>query len=794
MDVLDVLKENKDRILIFDGAMGTMLQQAGLETGEIPEVYNIQHPEVINKIHRNYIRAGAQVITTNTFQANELKLEDCPYSVEEVIAAGVKIAKGAGAPYVALDIGPLGKMMEPVGDISFHRAYEIFAKQIETGVQEGADLILIETLSDIYEAKAAVLAAKEKSDLPVFCTMTFQEDGRTFLGTDPLTALSILQGLGVDALGINCSLGPQEMMRILPDFIKYSKVPIIVQSNAGLPKMQEGQTIFPVGAEEFGAYGRKMADLGVQILGGCCGTTPEHIQELKKNVENIKISPRTIEKITCACSSTQTVVLNNRTTVIGERINPTGKKRLKEALRKNELDVIFKEAVHQVNKGAQILDVNVGLPEIEEAKLLPQVMVEIQSIVDVPLQIDSVDPKALEEAVRIYHGKPIINSVNGKEESMKEIFPIAKKYGATLICLTLDEGGIPQTAQGRLKVAEKIMKRAMQYGIPKEDLIVDCLVMTASAQQSIVKETLQAVSLVKRQLGLKTTLGVSNISFGLPNRTLLNHIFLSAALGVGLDAPILDPFSKEMMDSIYAFRVLNHEDVEAQDYIAVYQKDPKEEEGLEKKDSHLDDLKELIMDGMKVEVGQQVKKLLSIQESDEIIREYFIPALDQVGEKYEKGEFFLPQLLRAAEAVKQGLDVIKARSVKVMGQENQGKVLLATVKGDIHDIGKNIAKMLLENYGFKVVDLGKDVDPKEIVKTVKREQIQLVGLSALMTTTVKNMQLTIEALRTEVPECKIMVGGAVLTPEYAKMVGADFYTADGQAGVRTARKLFGSIQ
>lgn len=791
---MDVLKENKDQVLIFDGAMGTMLQQEGLKTGELPEVYNIQHPKVIEKIHRSYIEAGAQIITTNTFQANELKLQDCPYSVEEVIDAGVKIARRAGAPYVALDIGSLGKMMKPVGDVSFDRAYELFGRQVKAGAKAGADLILIETLSDIYEAKAAILAAKENSDLPIFCTMTFQEDGRTFLGTNPLTVVSVLQGLGVDALGINCSLGPEEMIKILPDFVRYSRVPIMVQSNAGLPKMQEGQTVFPVGAEEFGAYGRKMASLGVQILGGCCGTTPEHIQELKRNIGTMKVIPRKIESITCACSGTQTVVLDDKTTVIGERINPTGKKRLKQALRNNEFDMIFKEAVYQVNKGAQILDVNVGLPEIEEEKLLPQITLDIQSIVDVPLQIDSVDARALEAAVRIYNGKPIINSVNGKEESMREVFPIAKKYGVALICLTLDEGGIPQNAQGRLEVAEKIMKRAQEYGIPKEDLIIDCLVMTASAQQSIVKETLKAVSLVKSQLGLKTTLGVSNISFGLPNRRLLNHTFLSAALGAGLDAPIMDPLSQEMMDSIYAFRVLNNEDVEAQNYITTYQSAPKEEGNLEKKGSNPKDLEQLIIDGMKKEVGEQVETLLEAEESNDIIKKYFIPALDRVGEKYEKGEFFLPQLLRAAEAVKQGLDIIKARSVKEVAQENQGKVLVATVKGDIHDIGKNIAKMLLENYGFTVFDLGKDVDPKEIVETVKREQIQLVGLSALMTTTVKNMQLTIEELRKEAPECKIMAGGAVLTPDYAKMVDADFYVADGQAGVRTARELFDKIQ
>lgn len=786
---MDVLKEIRDKILIFDGAMGTMLQQAGLEAGELPEVYNIEHPEIVQKIHESYVKVGAQVITTNTFQASELKLESCPYSVEEIIEAAVKNAKEIGAAYVALDIGPLGKMMKPVGDLSFEEAYRLFKRQVEAGAKAGADLILIETFSDLYEAKAAILAAKENSDLPIFCTMTFQEDGRTFLGTDPLTAVSVLQGLGVDALGMNCSLGPEEMIHLLPDFLRYAKVPLMVQSNAGLPKIEGDRTIFPVDPESFGAYGKEMAELGVQILGGCCGTSPEHIRQLKQNIENIKPTSRMVERITCACSSTQTVILDQKTTIIGERINPTGKKRLKEALRNRELDTLLKEAIYQVNAGAQILDVNVGLPEINEEEVLPKVACDIQAVVDVPLQMDSADVKALEAAVRIYNGKPLINSVNGKEKNMRAVFPIAKKYGAALICLTLDEEGIPQTAQRRLQIAQKIMERAVDYGIPKEDLIIDCLVMTASAQQSIVKETLRAINLVKTQLGLKTTLGVSNISFGLPNRVLLNRTFLAAALGEGLDAPILDPLSQEMMDTIYSFRVLNNEDLQAQKYIEIYQDIPKGGEKVEKESSNPQDLEKLIIDGMKKEVGQQVENLLKTKDSEDIIKEYFIPVLDKVGQKYEIGEFFLPQLLRSAEAVKQGLDIIKSHSVREIEEENQGKVLVATVKGDIHDIGKNIAKMLLENYGFTVIDMGKDVDPKEIVETVKKEKIKLVGLSALMTTTVKNMQLTIEALRKEVSECKVMVGGAVLTPEYAKMVGADYYAADGQAGIRIAKEV-----
>lgn len=784
---MNAFKEIENKILIFDGAMGTMLQQEGLGAGELPEVYNIEHPEIIQKIHESYIKAGAQIITTNTFQASELKLEHCSYSVEQIIEAAVKIARKAKAPFVALDIGPLGKMMKPLGELSFEEAYQFFKRQVEAGTKAGVDFILLETFSDLYEAKAAILAAKENSNLPIFCTMTFQQDGRTFLGTNPLTAVSVLQGLGVDVLGMNCSLGPEEMISFLPDFLRYAKVPVMVQSNAGLPQMEKGQTLFPVTPKTFGHYAEKMAKLGVQILGGCCGTTPEYIYQIKQRIGNRTPISRKVERMTCACSSNQTVILDDKTTVIGERINPTGKKRLKEALRNHQFDILLKEAIYQVNAGAQILDVNVGLPEIDEKEILPKITCDIQEVVDVPLQIDSADIKALEATVRVYNGKPIINSVNGKEESMKAVFPIAKKYGAALICLTLDENGIPKTAQGRLQIAEKMMKRAIEYGIPKEDLIVDCLVMTASAQQSIVKETLKAVNLVKTKLGVKTTLGISNISFGLPNRELLNQTFLAAALGSGLDAPILDPLSQQMMDTIHSFRVLNNEDREAQKYITTYQTLSKEGE---KEKNHSKDIQTLIVNGMKVEVEREVEELLKKKDGEKIIQEFFIPALDKVGKKYELGEFFLPQLLRSAEAVKQGLDVIKARSIKETIKEREGKILLATVKGDIHDIGKNIVKMLLENYGFTVIDMGKDVEPKAIVERVKKEKIELVGLSALMTTTVKNMERTIQALKKEAPYCKVMVGGAVLTLEYAKMVGADYYAADGQAGIRIAKEVF----
>ena len=785
-----ILEAIKKEILFFDGAMGTMLQKTDMKLGELPELFNIEEPSLILGIHREYVKAGADILTTNTFQANKYKLKDSTYSVEAVIEAGVEMARKAGARWVALDIGPMGKMMKPLGDVGFEEAYDIFKQQIIAGAKAGADLVLIETFSDIYEAKAAILAAKENSDLPVFCTMTFQKDRRTFLGTDPLTAVSILQGLGVDCLGINCSLGPKEMLPILKEILTYSKLPVMIQSNAGLPMMVGEETVFPVGAVEFAQYAKEMAALGVRVLGGCCGTTPEHIGEIKRALSGFIPIEVKAKKITVVASGTKTVILDDKTTIIGERINPTGKKRLKEALRNNQLEVLLAEAIEQTNAGAEILDVNVGLPEIDEVMMLKKVILEIQGVVDTPLQIDTINPEALETAIRIYNGKPIINSVNGKEKSMAEVFPITKKYGACVIGLTLDEKGIPQTAEGRLAIAKRILERALEYGIPKEDLLIDCLVVTASAQQSMVKETVKAVQLVKTQLGLKTVLGVSNVSFGLPQRELINRTFLATALSAGLDAPIMDPLSQEMINTIKAYRVLDNQDQEAKEYIV----------GLGGFQPNLNNnvttdktLEELILEGRKADVVVRVVEMLKTQPPLEIINQHFIPALDKIGRGYEKGELFLPQLLRSGETVKGGLETIKEKALMELKSIARGKILVATVKGDIHDIGKNIAKMLLENYGFDVIDLGKDVDIEEIVKNVKLYDIKLVGLSALMTTTVKNMDETIKALRREAPDCKVMVGGAVLNPEYARMIEADFYAADGQEGVKIAKSVFDSF-
>jgi 5-methyltetrahydrofolate--homocysteine methyltransferase len=734
------------------------------------------------------VDAGSQVITTNTFQANELKLKECPYSVEEIIESGVKLSKESGAKYVALDIGPLGQLMEPMGTVSFDRAYEIFKRQMICGEKAGADIILIETISDIYEAKAAVLAAKENTALPVFCTMTFQEDGRTFVGTDPVTAVMVLQGLGIEALGVNCSLGPKEILPIVLEVLKYSQIPVMVQANAGLPRIEDGKTVFNITPSEFAVYVKAMAESGAKIFGGCCGTNPDYIIEVKKALSSISPVKTSPVRVTSVTSGSKTVILDEKTTVIGERINPTGKKKLKEALRTGNMDYILGEAIDQTNAGSQILDVNVGLPEIDEIEMIKKVIREVQGVVNLPLQIDSADPNVIEAGARIYNGKPLINSVNGKDAIMDKVFPVVKKYGACVIGLTLDENGIPESAEERFKIAEKIVNRALEYGIPKENILIDCLTLTASAQQAFVRETLKAVYMVKQKLGVKTSLGVSNVSFGLPNREILNSTFLATALSMGLDAPIINPLSKEAMGVIHSFRVLNNEDKESLDYISIYGSLEKHQGEAVKTEKSL---KDIIIEGRREESAPKTREMLKEISSMEIVDRHFIPALDVVGERFEKGQIFLPQLIQSAEAVKNAFDVIKEHSLAT-GEEksSKGKIVIATVKGDIHDIGKSIAKMLLENYGFDVIDLGKDVPIEDVVKAAKESDAKLIGLSALMTTTVKNMQETIEAIRAQNIDCSVMVGGAVLNSEYADMVGSDYYAGDAREGVKIANKVF----
>lgn len=774
-----------DRFYITDGAMGTALQKAGLGTGALPESFNTENPEAVLAIHKSYVEAGANIITTNTFGANRLKMKS-EEDVRLAITMGVKIAKQSGSEFVALDIGPTGALLEPIGSLSFDEAYDIFAQQVKIGAEAGADLVIIETMSDLLEIKAAILAVKENSDLPVIATMTFDGDGRTFLGTDPVTAAISLSSFGVDALGVNCSLGPDELMDVVTKMLTYSSVPVAVQPNAGLPAIENGETVYKVTPEDFARSCQKMTDAGVQIIGGCCGTTPAHIKALADMLKAKTPVKREIKRYTAFTSARKAVILDGENSaIIGERINPTGKKKLKEALRNKDYDYVINEAVTQHEHGADVLDVNAGLPEIDEAETLKQLIKEIQAVSSLPLQIDSSDPVAVEQAVRIYNGKPIINSVNGSKDSMDAILPIVKKYGASVVALTLDEKGIPLTAEDRLSVAKRIIDEAKKYGIEKEDILVDCLVLTVSTNQSMVKETLKAVNLVKKELGVKTVLGVSNVSFGMPNREVINAAFLAEAFGAGLDMPILNPLSAKYREIIAAHKVINNEDVSGENFIAQFGNVESAVVGNQTEP----DLKTIIISGRKALATDAVEKLLKEESPIEIINNYFIPALDAVGENFEKGTMFLPQLMASAQAVKNGFDTIKA----FMGETvpTKEKIVIATVKGDIHDIGKNIVKMLLENYGYNVIDLGKDVDPQTVVDTVLKEKVKLVGLSALMTTTVKSMAETITALKQAGADCKVMVGGAVLNKEYAEMVGADFYVSDATESARVAAEILG---
>lgn len=778
--------------LIFDGAMGTMLQARGLALGEIPESYNIKHPEIIVDIHQAYIEAGCQVITSNTFGANSYKLKDTGYSVKELVEKGIELAQQARGNrkdiYIAQDISAIGQLMEPMGPLSFDEAYELFKEQIQWG--EGADLILIETLSDLYETKAAVLAAKENSKRPLVVSMTFQQDGRTLTGTDVETMVNVLEGLGVDALGVNCSLGPKELKAIVQRILECAHIPVIVQPNAGLPLLENGKSVFKIDPCVFSEYLIEFAAMGVGLLGGCCGTTPAHLRQAAKVIKNMPLERNLPDRKCLVSSATQTLAFGQGVKMIGERINPTGKPLLREALKTGNMTYILQEAIQQKEHGAHLLDVNVGLPEINEAEVMVEVIKKIQEIIQLPLQIDSTQIEVLEKGVRYYNGKALINSVNGKAESMAKVFPIAKKYGACVLGLTLDERGIPASAEERLEIAKKIVETAQSYGIAKEDILIDCLVLTASAQQAEVKETLKAVRLVKERLACQTVLGVSNVSFGLPNRPLLNRTFLSAAMGNGLDAAIINPLDQEMVGTVDAFNVLWYYDRDAKYFIDHWGGDQGKKAP---KDSNASkDLKEIVIQGMKEEAAEQTKRLLQKKEALEIVDTYLIPALDQVGKGFESGDLFLPQLIQSAETVKVSVDILKAQ-LHSQGAEklSKGTVVLATVKGDIHDIGKNIVKILLENYGFTVIDLGKDVAIEQVVETVKREEVKLVGLSALMTTTVISMKETIEALRKAHLDCKVFVGGAVLNPEYAEMIGADFYARDARESVKIAQDFFG---
>ena len=798
-------------LLFLDGGMGTLLQAEGLAPGELPETWNIEHPEKVEAIHRRYYEAGSDVVLANTFGANVCKFHDDRYTVEEVIRAGIANAKRAGEQigketYVALDMGPTGKLLKPMGDLDFDDAYEAFAEAVRYGEKYGADLIHIETMSDTYEVKAAILAAKENSSLPVFVTMIFDERGKLLTGGDVPSVVAMLEGLRVDALGLNCGLGPKQMLPILNDLRRYTSLPIIVKPNAGLPKQKNGETYYDVEPDEFARIMQEVVKEGACVIGGCCGTTPEHI---KKLVEECKELPlREIEKKhdTIVSSYGQAVILDDMPRIIGERINPTGKKKFKEALKNEDMDYILKEAITQQDKGAHILDVNVGLPDIDEVAMMEKVVKELQSVTSLPLQIDTVDGKAMERAMRIYNGKPMINSVNGKQVSMDEVFPLVRKYGGVVVGLTIDEEGIPKDAEGRVRVAGKIINEAAKYGIDKKDIVIDVLTMTISSEKDGAKVTLEALKRVREEFGVRTVLGVSNISFGLPRRPIVNSYFYAMAMQNGLTAGIINPSSEDMMKAYRSYNALMGFDENCTNYISTYAgttetvtvqaSQAAAAAGNAPKAAGVEmTLKYAIERGLNAEAHHITRDLIGTREPLDIIQEELIPALNVVGEGFEKGTVFLPQLLMSADAAKIAFAVIKdVLASSGQEEEKKEKIILATVKGDIHDIGKNIVKVLLENYGFDVIDLGKDVPPEAIVEKAVEENVTLVGLSALMTTTVVSMEETIKLLREKKPDCKVMVGGAVLNQDYADMIGADFYGKDAMQSVHYAQKFFGMVE
>lgn len=784
------------KVKVFDGAMGSVLQKNGLKLGGEPEFLNIEKPDIIRDIHKQYIESGCDFLTTNTFGANDIKLKNKKYGVDEIIREGIKLAKearGNNKALIALDIGPTGQLLEPMGTLTFDEAYNAFKKVVLVGVNNGVDVVLIETMTDLYEAKAAILAVKENSDLPVFCTMSFEQNERTFTGCNPESMVMTLEALGVDVIGVNCSLGPKELKGVIERILKVATVPVMIQPNAGLPKIVNGKTIYNIDIEEFCECVVDFVHKGVSIIGGCCGTTPEYIGKLKKLVSEKKVKRLNNKKICGICTPSKVINVDG-VRVIGERINPTGKKLFKEALKKGDMDYILGKAIEQVEVGAHILDVNVGIPDINEEETMVKVVKEIQSILDIPLQIDSSNYGAIEKGLRYYNGKAIVNSINGEEEVLHTLLPIVKKYGASVVGLTLDKNGIPKKAEERYKIAEKIVNVAKEYGIEKEDIFIDALVLTASTQQEEVKETLKAVSMIKNKLGVKTVLGVSNISFGLPDRPLINKTFLTLALGAGLDLPIINPNEKSMMDAINAFNVLYNYDKDSFNFIKSYSNTQKET--IKSKDSKDNkenlDIKSIVIRGLKEKAGKATKELLKEVDELTIVNEYLIPALDEVGERFEKGILFLPQLITSAETAKKAFLVIKESLMNKKEQNiSKGKIILATVKGDIHDIGKNIVKVILENYGYEIIDLGKDVPINKVVEETKKQNVKLVGLSALMTTTLKSMEETIKALKNENLDCKVFVGGAVLTKDYGEKIGADFFAKDARESVDIAKKVLG---
>ena len=748
-----------------------------LKAGELPELLNINDPERVYAIHKAYADAGCNIISANTFGANRFKYDN----VDEIVKSAVKNAKRTGKK-VALDIGPTGKLLKPMGDLDFEECVDIFADVVKAGRDE-ADLVLLETFGDLYEIKAAMLAVKENCDLPLVVSMIFDEKARLLTGADVRTACAVVEGLGADAIGFNCGLGPKQMIPLVEELEKHASIPILVMPNAGLPESVNGETIFNVDPDEFASYMTQIAKMGVSYLGGCCGTTPAHLKAMIEATKDIEDKVPEFKNETIVASYSKSVDLSEGA-VIGERINPTGKKLMKEALRNKDMDYVLRQGITQSEAGAHILDVNMGLPEIDEKEMLCSGVYELQSVLPVPLQLDSGDAEAMEAALRLYNGKAMINSVNGKEKSMKEVFPLAKKYGGVVVCLCLDEDGIPSTAQGRIAIAKKIIKRAAEYGIDKKNLAVDALVMTISTDTNNAVETLNAVDYIRNTLGVNTVLGVSNISFGLPNREAVNTAFYTLAMSRGLSAGIINPNSRPMMNAFFSYKALAGKDESCQEYI----KSAVDTEIVQKTENL--DLKTAIIKGMKEESARCAKELLENTESLVIINDYIIPALDVVGDGFEKNTIFLPQLLMSADSAKAAFDEIKAHFVMSGAEQVKGeKIIIATVEGDIHDIGKNIVKVLLQNYGFDVMDLGKDVKCEKVLEEAQKNNVKLVGLSALMTTTVPNMEKTIKLLHDNT-HAKVFVGGAVLTRDYAKMINADFYAKDAMESVRIAQEFF----
>lgn len=779
---------NNDEHILFDGAMGSVLQQRGLKLGGLPEELNFTQPELILSIHREYVEAGAKAVYANTFGANRHKLQHSKYSVEEIIRKGIELARQAAGDkaLVGLDVGSLGRMLRPTGDMPVDEAYDMFREVMTAG--RDADFIALETMTDLMEIKTALLAAKENTKLPVICTMSFEQNLRTFTGCSAAAMCLTLCGLGADVVGMNCSLGPAEALPIVEEILRWSSVPVMIRPNAGLP--DPATNLYNTTPEEYAEIMGKIADMGVKFLGGCCGTNPDFIRAVSDKLCGKKYFRET-PKIPPAVCSASSVVPIDTVRIIGERINPTGKKLFKEALKKHDLDYIMRQALEQTGAGAEILDVNVGLPEIDEKEMMLSAINAIQSVTDAPLQIDTTELPVLEAALRIVSGKPIINSVNGEKEKLETVLPLVKKYGAAVVGLTLDENGIPKTAGERVAIAERILNKALEYGIPKEDVYIDCLTLTASAEQQGVSETLKAVKTVTEKLGLKTVLGVSNISFGLPNRELVNSTFITMAMQCGLTLPIMNPNIASMTGAVRAFRLLSGYDDNGAAFIEAYGNEKKPTVSAPTASGM--DIFDAVTAGLKAECAAAAEKLLN-ENTDpmEIINKKLIPALDSVGEKFEKGTIFLPQLIQSAGAAQAAFDVIKAAIAKRGGGGiSAGRVVLCTVKGDIHDIGKNIVKTLLENYGFEVIDLGKDVDYQTVVDAAIKYDVRLVGLSALMTTTLKSMENTIKLLHENNVNCKIVVGGAVLTPDYAETIGADFYAKDAKETVDIARRVYG---